>query len=102
MIGLPNATGDGWGQPQEVLGIPSIEGFGVGLQRTIAEQGIIDRAAGKIERCGVLDDLEVLVVIKGDERQISRISLRKRSAVSPPTRRFPAISVRVVYTSARL
>ena len=63
MIGLFDTVGDGWGQSQEI----GVERLSLGLERTIPEQGVIDRAAIKFHRGGFLDYAKIVFFVQPDE-----------------------------------
>lgn len=70
LIGPPDAVGDGLGQAQEVLRVPSVEGRGFGFERALPEKGIVNGAAGELRLSGLLYRLEVLAFVEGNKRQV--------------------------------
>ena len=70
LIGSLDAARDGRRHPQEILRVPGVESFSFGLERAIPEKGVVNCAAGEIRRRGLLDNLKILTLAKGDNRKI--------------------------------
>jgi hypothetical protein len=47
-IGIFHAVGDGRGQAQKILGVPCVDNLGIGFERAVAENRIVNRAAARL------------------------------------------------------
>src|SRR5207244_431768 len=53
-------------EPREILCVPSINGPRSRLERTMTEQGVVNRAAGETEAGGGAQHSEVFLIIEAD------------------------------------
>ena len=70
LIGASDERRNLWGQAQEILRVPSVEGLGLGLERATTEQGVVNRATGQPRHGGFFDKLKIFALVKGDECQV--------------------------------
>src|SRR3990172_1349701 len=68
-IGILHAAGDSRGQAQEILGVPCVDSLGLGLERAVAEDRVVNRAAGETTRGGRFRHLKILLRVESDQRQ---------------------------------
>ena len=69
MAGILDPVGDSRGQAQKIFGVPGVDNFGPGFERAVAEDRVVDRAAGKIGGGGRFHHFKILPLVKGDHRQ---------------------------------
>jgi len=84
LIGASDERRNLWGQAQEILRVPSVEGLGLGLERATTEQGVVNRATGQPRHGGFFDKLKIFAFIKGDERKVfTDVAEKEERRVSP-------------------
>jgi len=64
-----HTAGDEGGQSQKILGIPGVDGRGVGLEGAMPEDGVIDCAAGDACRGGSFQHLKILLLVESHDRE---------------------------------
>ena len=52
-----------------ILGVPSVDNLGPGFERAVAEDRVVNRAAGETGRGGAFRHLKILLLLESDERQ---------------------------------
>lgn len=68
-IGILHAAGDSRRQAQEIFGVPCVDHLGLGLERAVAKDRVVNRAAGETARGGRFRHLKIFLLVESDQRE---------------------------------